>query len=157
MTSHEQLLRPPPQLVAGHRRTLRHRLQLGIGDRRMHRAKTGEGAEAAVGGRHHPFATDDIGEAQQSLRHQARMFDEVADRVDDAGRQNLVVGNRACLPDFPLMRMARIGGFEHIGADARLQHHRHDGFERHIMVVRAVVVAPQMCMRTRAGSILANA
>ena len=41
-----------------------------------------------------------------------------------------------------LMRVARIGEGQHEAADLGLQDHRQDVLERHVAVVRALVIAP---------------
>ena len=58
----------------------------------MYGAEAGEGAEPAVGSRHDAFAADEFGVADDALRDELRMLDEVAAGIEHAGDQeNLVL------------------------------------------------------------------
>jgi hypothetical protein len=46
------------------------------------------------------------------LRDEPRMLDEIGCRIDDAGDQDLVVGDFRTAQIFPFMRMAGIGRLE---------------------------------------------
>ncbi len=51
------------------------------------------GAETAIDAGDQPLAVDHVGVAQNALRHEPRMLDEIGRRIDDAGNEDLVVGN----------------------------------------------------------------
>ena len=91
------------------RRALELRPDDAVGHRRLgaHR-----GAEAAIDAGDDALAADDVGIAPDALRHEARMLDEVGGRIDDAGDQDLVVGNVDRLEILPFMLVARIGALE---------------------------------------------
>ena len=69
----------------------------------------------------HPLAADDVGEAQDTLRDQPRVLDEVGCRVEHAGDQHLVVGDADRREVFPFMLVARVGGLDAQALRARLQ------------------------------------
>ena len=58
-----------------------------------HRLGAHRRAEAAIDAGDQPLAIDHLRETADALRDQARMLDEIRGRVDDAGDEDLVVGN----------------------------------------------------------------
>ena len=70
------------------------------------------------------------------------MLDEVRGRVDDAGNQNLVLGNIDVLEILPFVVVARIGGFDADRLRARLEGDVDDLGQRQVVGVRPLVVAP---------------
>ena len=57
-----------------------------------------------------------IGEAHDPLGHQFGMLDHVGRVADDAGQDQLAVGQLDVLPDAPFVLMADVAGLERIGA-----------------------------------------
>ena len=111
-------------------------------DRRVDPDHAGDGGKAAVGAGDHPVAADDRGVAPDPLCDEARMLDEVVGRIDDAGNEDRVVGDRGVLPVPPLVVVARVGSLE----EDRLRPSPEQGIEnlrdRDVVRVRAGIVAP---------------
>ena len=101
-----------PELAAGQRGPLRQRLELRPGDLRMDAA-----AQPAIGRGDDPLPADEIGKAQDALGDQLRVLDHVGGVADDAGQDQLVVGQLDLLPDLPLMLVADIAGLERVGTE----------------------------------------
>src|SRR6185369_2854790 len=95
-----------PKLLAGERRPVAERAQLGPGDLRMDAA-----AEAAVGAGDQVFPADDLGERDDAVGHQLRMLDEIGRVADDAGNQDLSRGQLYVAPDFDFVLVADVAGF----------------------------------------------
>ena len=70
------------------------------------------------------------------------MLDEIGQIVDDAGDDDLVVGQRLRCKHAVFVRMARVGERQHEAADIGLLQDRQDVVERHVAVVRPLVIAP---------------
>ena len=70
------------------------------------------------------------------------MHDKAGQIADDAGNDDLVVGEREFLQDSVFVLMARVREGQHKAADIRFLQDRQDVFERHVLVVRALVIAP---------------
>ena len=85
---------------------------------------------------------DGRGHPLDPLGHDLGVLDEVGERVDHARDQDLVVVQNAAFEAAILVRVARVGEREHEAADLRLPDDRQDVGERHVLVVRALVVAP---------------
>src|SRR5271169_916552 len=69
-----------PEMLAGKRSALGKRIELRPSDLRMHAA-----TEPAVGGGNDVLGTDCFGEADDPVRDEFRMFDEIGRVRDDAG------------------------------------------------------------------------
>src|SRR5882724_6425096 len=75
-------------------------------------------AEAAVGAGDDILAADQVGKAQNALRDQLRMFDDVGGMTDNPRDENLAFREFYLLPHPPLVFMARVGGLDQVGAGA---------------------------------------
>ena len=73
---------------------------------------------------------------------QLGMLHVVRGRVEHSRHEHHVVGQLRVAPDGPFVLVTRIGGLEHERTGLRLLHDRHDPFERNVVVVRPLVVAP---------------
>src|SRR6516165_5391905 len=80
-----------PKLSAGNARAIDQRRELGPGDVGMHFVARARCAEAAIGAGDDALAADDAGEAQDALRHQFRMLDEMNAVRHHAGDETLAV------------------------------------------------------------------
>src|SRR4051794_586172 len=105
--SPDPLYASTPKLATGQRGALRQRLQLGPGDIGMDTP-----AKATVGRGDHPLAAHDVGEAQDPLRHQLRVLDDIGGMADHTGQHQLVVRQADLLPQLPLMLMADVASFQ---------------------------------------------
>src|SRR5690349_12209280 len=92
------LLRSAPELPACQRRALRKRFEFGPGDLRVNAP-----AETTVGRSDDPLPADDIGEAQDALGDEFRVFDNIGGVADDARQDQLVVRQLHILPDLPFV------------------------------------------------------
>ena len=70
------------------------------------------------------------------------MFDVVAHTVDDAGHDDLVIGQFPGFEDPPFMGVARIGGFHQQALGFGLHHHVENVLKRDIEMMGAFVIAP---------------
>src|SRR6267143_4301608 len=132
-----------PQPSRGQPRAFGHRLELGPGDLGLdlvHRPR--EGREAAVGARDHPLASDDLRVADEALRDQLRVLDEVGRGVEHARDDHAVVGQADLAEHDPLVLVARIGALEGQGLGLGLQRDRQELAQRDVPVVRPLVIAP---------------
>src|ERR1043165_3305036 len=82
-----------PETIARNPRTLGQCRELEPGDLRIAARPPEKGAEAAVGPADHVLLADDIGEALETLRHEARVLDMIGQGVDDAGNEADAVRN----------------------------------------------------------------
>src|SRR5262245_29699541 len=102
-----------------------------------------DGLEAAIG------AGDDAARvahyARQALEARSdhlRMLHEIGSGVDDAGDDDLVVSPQQLWCVAKLVLMPGIGKWQHEAADLCACEHRYDVLERHVTIVRALVVSP---------------
>ncbi len=70
------------------------------------------------------------------------MLDEIGQAVDHPGDQDLVIGERQLFEDAVLVSVARIGEGQEEAADIGLLDDRQDVGERHVAIVRTLVIAP---------------
>src|SRR5438874_1344102 len=77
--------------------------ELRPGDLRMDPA-----AEPAIGRGDDPLAADQLGETQNAVGDQLGMFDDIGGVADDAGQDQLVVGQLDLLPDPPFVLVPHI-------------------------------------------------
>ena len=78
-------------------------------------------AEATVGACNNILATDQVGETQDSLRYQLRMFDDVGGMTDNPRHEYLAFWKFYLLPHVPLVFVTRIGSLDQVGAGAYLE------------------------------------
>jgi hypothetical protein len=132
-----------PQLLAGDRRAFAECGEFCPDDRvRHHRLGAHGGAETAIDAGDQPLAIDHLRIAADALRDEARMLDEIGRRVDDAGNEDLVVGDFDRLEVFPFVVVARIGGLDAERLHARLERDVDYLGHRQIVGVRPLVIAP---------------
>src|ERR1043166_853550 len=115
-----------PETIARDPCTFGQRRQLEPGDLRIAARPPDKGAEAAVGAADHVLLADDVGEAFETLRHEARVLDMIGQGVDDAGNEADAVRNLDAFPNLPFVLVTRIGGFRVDEPGLRLQHRRDD-------------------------------
>src|SRR6187397_2997700 len=133
--------RSAPQLLAGDASAVGKRLELGPDDRRMHLVRSRERGEAAVGAGNDALAADHLREAAEPLGHQFGMLDQHRRLRDDAGQQNLVVGNPGALPLLVFMLVARVRRLEGETLRLYLEDNVDDVLELHVMDARPHVDA----------------
>ena len=104
--------------------------------------RTGKCAESAVRARHDALSPDEVRIALDPLGNQFGVLDVVGRRVEHPRDQRDIVGQLRVSPHRPFVFVARIRCLEHQRAGLGLLHHRHDPFQRNIVVVRSLVVAP---------------
>ena len=78
----------------------------------------------------------------ESLGHDFRMLDEIRHGIDNARNEILVVGQWQQLETAVFVRVPGICEWQNEGADIRLPNDRQDFTQRHVEVVRALVIAP---------------
>ena len=99
-------------------------------------------AEAAVGACDDILAADQVGEAQNTLRYQLRMFDDVGGVTDNPGDEYLAFREFYVLPHAPLVFVTDIGGLDQVGTGAYLEKQADDILERKIRRVRSMPSTP---------------
>ena len=77
-----------------------------------------------------------------AVGHHFGVLDEIGQRIDHAGDDDLIIVERQILQTAVLVRMARIGERQHEAADLGLTDGRQHLRQGHVAVVRALVVAP---------------
>ena len=102
----------PPEAFGGEPRALGEGAELKPGDSAVDGAEADERAEPAVGAGDDALPARDVGEPADALRHQARMLQHVRLHVDDAGDEDLVVGDRQLAEVLPLVLVPGVGGLE---------------------------------------------
>src|SRR6185436_20493058 len=116
-----------PELSGREPRALGHRLELLPDDLGLdQRLRARERGEAAVAARHHPLASHHLRVANETLRDELGVLDEVGGGVEHARDDHLVVGQLDLAEHDPLVRVARVGALEGERLRPRLQHHRQD-------------------------------
>ncbi len=70
------------------------------------------------------------------------MFDKIGQRINYTGDDNLIIRQRLFFKHAKLMRMAAIGKRQHETAHVELAQDRPDGLQRHVAIVRPLVIAP---------------
>src|SRR5207244_4414007 len=95
-----------------------------------------------VGAGNDIFFAHDLRETHDALGYQLRVLDEVARVPDDAGDEDLPLGQLHVLPDLPLVLVPRIARLDRIGARVHFQNDVRDVPEGDIVLVRTVVAAP---------------
>ena len=132
-----------PELLAGDPRALGHRRELGPHHVGIDRGLADPGAVAAIAAGDHVLAADEFGVAADALRDQLRMLDEVRLRIRSR-RESAPCrsGSFTRLEHGAFVGVARVGGFERDRVRPRREHDVDDVGERHVVVVRALVVAP---------------
>ena len=104
-------------------------------------AATDERREAAVGPGNHPLTAHRFCVADKPLGDELGMLDEVVGGFNDAGNQDLVLGNYRMLPCLPFMSVARVGRLKGQSLGLRFEQARHEILNRRVVVVRPVVIA----------------
>ncbi len=126
-----------PKLAARQSRALRESLELGPGDHRMDAA-----AEAAIGRGDDAFTADAFGEAQNALGDEFGVLHHAGGVTDDAGQNELAVGQFDVPPYIPLVFVTDVAGFERVGLAVHRQHDVDNIAHRDIGGVRPVPAAP---------------
>ena len=107
------------------------------------RPMPGRGVEAAIGAGHHAMrVADRARDVFEPVGDDLRMLDKPGQVVDDPGDDDLVIGQRKLLQHAPFVLMPRVGEGQHKAADIGLFQQRQDLFERHVAIVRPLVIAP---------------
>ena len=83
-----------------------------------------------------PWITDRLSDALDAFGDGLRVLDEVGDRINDAGNDDLVGIEREVLRHRILVCMARVGERQHEAADIQLAQDRHDPLQFDVVVVR---------------------
>src|SRR5262249_22668873 len=127
-----------PELARCERRAVRHGLEFGEHNVRIHGCLPDPGSEAAVTARDNVFAPNEAGIAGNALRDQFRMLDEIRFRLDHAGYKHLAVRQFHALKQSPFVRMARVGGLERDRHGFCRKDEVDDVRERHVAMMRAL-------------------
>mmetsp|Transcript_47484 Transcript_47484/g.146977 ORF Transcript_47484/g.146977 Transcript_47484/m.146977 type:complete len:486 (-) Transcript_47484:26-1483(-) len=128
--------------LASDLRALDHGLELGVDDLRGHVHGAGRGGEAAVGAGHDVLGAHEAHVVHEALRHEPWVLDVAGGGVQHARHQHLALGQLGGLEDLPLVAVARVAGLDAEVLGLGRQHELHDLGQRHVVVVRARVVAP---------------
>src|SRR5215467_3887659 len=99
-------------------------------------------AQAAVGARYDIFATDDVGEGENAIRHQFRVLDEIGGVADNAGDEDLSGGQPDIAPDLVFMFVTDIAGFDQVRLRINPEHDIDDIAQGNIGCVGTVPAAP---------------
>src|SRR5579883_378433 len=99
-------------------------------------------AEPAVGAGDDVLAAGDAGVADEALGYQLGVLDEVGEVREDAGDEDLAVGQRRALENLPLVLVARVGGFDGQAVGVDLVEDVDDVLQRNVAGVRADPAAP---------------
>ena len=83
-----------------------------------------------------------VGEAHDAVGDELGVLDDVGGVADDAGQDQLAVGQLGVLPDAPFVLVADVAGLEGVGAGVDLEHDVDDVAHRDVGRVRAVPAAP---------------
>lgn len=83
-----------------------------------------------------PWITDRLSDALDAFGDGLRVLDEVGDRINDAGNDDLVGIEREVLQHRIFVCMARVGERQHEAADIQLAQDRHDPLQFNVAVVR---------------------
>ena len=126
----------------GNARAFGHRRHLGPDHIGIDRGLADPGTIAAIAAGDDILAADQLGVAADALRDQFGMLDEVRLRFDHAGDQHLAGRQLHGLEHGVFVGMARIGGLQRDGVRPRLENDVDDVGERHVVMVRALVIAP---------------
>ena len=102
----------------------------------MDLAGRGEAGEAAIGAGDDVLLPDRTGKAADALGDQLGMLDDVRGMGDDPGNERLALGQFDALPNPPFVLVARVGGFERIGAGVDPQHDVDDVLQLHVVDAR---------------------
>src|SRR3984893_15663296 len=132
-----------PQPLGSNAGACGQRFALGPDDVFGDAAHSGRGVEPAIGaGDDAVRIADRRRDAFETVGHGLGVLDEICQTVDDAGDDDLVFGKRELLEDAVFMRVPRIGKGEEEPADIGLLDDRQDIGERHVAIVRPLVIAP---------------
>ena len=130
----------PPTLekpLRGDPGALGHCRELGPHDVLGDPAHAGRGVEAAIGAGHHPSrVTDGARDVFEPVGDDLRMLDKACQIVDDAGSDDLIVGEGEFLQHAIFMLMPGIGEGQHEPADIGLLEKRQYVGERNVAIVR---------------------
>ena len=106
-------------------------------------AGAGAGVEAAIGaGLNAARVAHDLRHALQAVSNSFRMLDDVGERIDHPRHDELIVMQRNFLQVGIVVRVLRIGEGQNEPADIGFEQERQDVLQRHIAIVRTLVVAP---------------
>ncbi len=110
-----------PEPPAGDPGAVGHRLQLGPDDVLGDPPHAGRGVEAAIGAGHHAMrVADRARDVFEPVGDDLGMLDKPGQIVDDAGDDDLVVGQREFLQDAPFVLVPRVRERQHEAADLGL-------------------------------------
>src|SRR5262249_50243267 len=98
--------------------------------------------EATVGPSDDTFAAYQPRVGAEALRHHLRVFYIVGFRLDHTGDKDLILRQLHLLEELPFVGVARVGGFEGDPVWPGCKDDVDDVRQRHIVVVRTLVVAP---------------
>src|SRR5882672_11268925 len=98
--------------------------------------------EATIRSRQHVLAPHEPRVTVDPFGNELGMLHHVGRVADDAGDQHLAFRQLHILPYPPLVLVAWIGAFDHIGPDLHLQDEIHDVFEWYVRGVRTRPAPP---------------
>src|SRR4030095_13978461 len=99
-------------------------------------------AQAAVGAADDVFSAGDFSERNDAIGYQFRVLDEIGSVADDAWDEDLSGGEFHVAPDFVLMFVADVTGFDQVRLGVDLENDVDDVAQRKIGGVRTVPAAP---------------
>ena len=103
-----------------------------------------EVSEPAIGASHHASrVTTARADVFEAIGDDFRMLDKARQIVDDAGSDDLIVGEREFLQYAIFMLMPGVGEGQHEPADIGLLEERQDVGERDVAIVRPLVISPR--------------
>src|ERR1700722_12105372 len=131
-----------PELPRGEPRPFRHRRQFGPDDIGIDRGLADPRAEAAIAAGNDVVAADQIGGAGGGLRDEVRTLAQIRLRLDDARDDGLALRQFDALEQRPFMRVAWVRRLERDRARPRQEDDVDDVGERHVTMMRPLVIAP---------------
>src|SRR6266436_2292671 len=131
-----------PELARGEPGALGHAGEFGPDHGGIDRGLPDPGAVAAIAAGDDVLAADQLGVAGEALGDEFGMLDEIGLGFEDAGDEDLARRQLQRLEHRPFMGVARVGRLEREAARLGQEDHVDDVLERHVAMMRALVIAP---------------
>src|SRR5216684_5083847 len=131
-----------PELARGEPGALGHAGEFGPDHGGIDRGLPDPGAVAAIAAGDDVLAADQLGVAGEALGDEFGMLDEIGLGFEDAGDEDLARRQLDRLEHRPFVGVARVSRLEREAARLGQEDHVDDVLERHVAMMRALVIAP---------------